>query len=519
MDELLAQLTAYLRGIWHRRWIGIAVAWVVALAAGVVVMRLPDRFEASARVFVDTKTVLRPLLSGLAVQPDLDQQLGILSRTLVSRPNVERLMRMTDMDLQVKSAAQKEEMIERLTRTVKISSVGRDNLYSIGYQDPDPDQAKRVVQSLLSIFVESSLGGKRKDADTARRFIEEQIKQYEKRLEEAENRLKEFRLKNLNLMGADGRDYFTRMGGLSEALNAARLELRAAEQSRDALKRELAGEEPVFLPEAPSGPQGGQTVSELDARIDALKKSLDELLRRYTDQHPDVVGTRRVLEQLEEERKRELAAHAKPATTGSGPRLNANPVIQQLKIALAEAEANLASLRARVGELDARHRQLQAAARMQPELETEMTQLNRDYEIQKRQYEGLVARRESAALSGDMDATGGVADFRVIDPPTVSQKPVAPNRVILLLAAFVAALGAGIAASFVVSQIYPTVHDARTLRDVAGRPVLGAVTLLATKVSARARRRRHVAFAGAVGALFAVYGAALAFLITVGRAI
>jgi polysaccharide chain length determinant protein (PEP-CTERM system associated) len=194
-------------------------------------------------------------------------------------------------------------------------------------------------------------------------------------------------------------------------------------------------------------------------------------------------------------------------------------VIQQLKIALAEAEANLASLRARVGELDARHRQLQAAARMQPELETEMTQLNRDYEIQKRQYEGLVARRESAALSGDMDATGGVADFRVIDPPTVSQKPVAPNRVILLLAAFVAALGAGIAASFVVSQIYPTVHDARTLRDVAGRPVLGAVTLLATKVSARARRRRHVAFAGAVGALFAVYGAALAFLITVGRAI
>jgi polysaccharide chain length determinant protein (PEP-CTERM system associated) len=404
---------------------------------------------------------------------------------------------------------------------VKISSVGRDNLYSIGYQDPDPEQAKRVVQSLLSIFVESSLGGKRKDADTARRFIEEQIKQYEKRLEEAESRLKEFRLKNLALMGPDGRDYFARMSGLSEALNAARLELRAAEQSRDALKRELAGEEPVFLPETPgSSAEGGSTVSELDARIDNLKKNLDELLRRYTEQHPDVAGTRRVLEQLEQERKQELAARAKP-TAASGGRISAagNPVIQQLKISLAEAEANIAALRARVGELDARYKQLQAAARMQPELEAELAQLNRDYEVQKRQYEGLVARRESAAISGDMDATAGVADFRVIDPPTASPKPVAPNRLILLAVAFVAALGAGIAASFVVSQIYPTVHDAHTLREASGRPVLGAVTMLMTRAHARARRRRHLAFAGAVGALFAVYGAALAFLITAGRAI
>src|SRR4249920_3722065 len=300
MDELLAQLTSHLRGIWRRRWIGLGVAWLAAVIGAGVVVNTPDRYEASARVFVDTQSVLKPLLSGLAVQPDIEQQLTILSRTLVSRPNVERLIRMTDMDLQAKSASQKEDMIDRLQRTVKISTAGRDNLYSIGYQDSDPNQAKRVVQSLLSIFVESGLGTKRKDADTARRFIEDQIKQYEKRLEEAENRLKEFRLRNLNLVGADGRDYFTRMSALSESLSAARLELHAAEQSRDALKRELAGEEPVFLPEAPptAAPGGGSLVPELDARIDSLKRNLDELLRKYTDQHPDVVGTRRVIEQL-----------------------------------------------------------------------------------------------------------------------------------------------------------------------------------------------------------------------------
>jgi len=513
MDELLAQVIAYLRGIWRRRWIGVAAAWLVGLIAAGVVLRMPDQYEAAARVHVDTQSVLRPLLSGLAIQPNLDQQVALVSRTLISRPNVERLIRMTDMDLKVTSPSEKEAMIETLQRTLKISgSAPRDNLYSISYRDSSPDQAKRVVQSLLSIFVESSLGNTRKDTDTARRFIEEQIRQYEKKLEEAEARLKDFRLKNMNLMGADGRDYFARMAALGEALNNAKLELRAAEQSRDALKRELAGEEPVFLPEAPAGTPGAPA-SELDARIESQKKALDELLRRYTDQHPDVAGTRRLIQQLEEERKQELAARAKVATgSGQRPAINVNPVIQQLKIALAEGEANVASLRARVGELESRHAQLRAAARMQPELEAELTQLNRDYDIQKRQYESLVTRRESAAISGSMDATAGVADFRVIDPPIVAPKPVAPNRLLLLLGALAGALAAGVAASFLVSQVFPTVHDLRRLRELGARPVLGSVTMLPNPETVRQRRRGTWLFAGGVAGLIAAYGVAIGLL-------
>jgi polysaccharide chain length determinant protein (PEP-CTERM system associated) len=512
MDQLFAQIISYLHGIWRRRWVGVIVAWVVGLIAAAVILRMPDQYEATARVHVDTQSVLRPLLAGLALQPNLDQQVVLVSRTLISRPNVERLIRMTDMDLKVKTPADRDEMIDVLTRKLKIDGAARDNLYSISYRDPNPDQAKRVVQSLLSIFVESSLGNTRKDTDVARRFIEEQIRQYEKRLEEAEARLKDFRLKNMNLVGADGRDYFARMATLGEALSAAKLELRAAEQSRDALKRELAGEEPVYLPETPAGTPGAP-VSELDPRIDSQKKSLDELLRRFTDQHPDVVGVRRVIGQLEEQRRQELAARASAATaSGQRPTINANPVIQQLKIALAEGEANVASLRAKVSELETRYAQLRAAARMQPELEAELTQLNRDYDIQKKQYEGLVTRRESAAISGSMDATAGVADFRVIDPPIVAPKPVAPNRLLLLAGALVGALAAGIAASFLLSQIFPTVRDARRLRELAGRPFLGTVTMLARPGVVRRRRWNNWLFAGGVGTLVALYGLAIGVL-------
>jgi polysaccharide chain length determinant protein (PEP-CTERM system associated) len=186
--------------------------------------------------------------------------------------------------------------------------------------------------------------------------------------------------------------------------------------------------------------------------------------------------------------------------------------MQQLRIALAEGEANVASLRARVSELEARYSQLRAAARMQPELEAELSQLNRDYDIQKKQYESLVTRRESAAISGSMDATAGVADFRVVDPPVVTPKPVAPNRLLLLAGALVAALAAGAAVSFLMSQVFPTVHDARRLRVVGGRPVLGTVTMLASPETIRRRRRGTWLFAGGVAGLVAAYGVAIGLL-------
>lgn len=509
MDELFRQLSTYARGIWNRRWIGLAVAWVVAIAGAISVSRIPDKYEASARVYVDTESVLRPLLSGLAVQPDINQQLQILSRTLISRPNVEKLMRMSDLDLGATSDATKSAIVDNLIGNISIASVGRDNLYTLSYRDSDPERAKKVVQSLVSIFVDSSLGDKRKDADQAKRFIDDQIKVYEKKLEEAENRLKEFKLRNLSSIGPEGQDFFSRVGTLTEDLNNARLELRAAEQSRDALKRELAGEEPVFLPDETPTIAAGTPLPEVDARIDGLKKQLDELRRRYTDVHPDVVGTKRVIAQLEQEKKEELVARAQAnqGKKGGGPiNLNTNPVYQQLKVSLAEAEANVASLTARVRELEARFDKMRQASRMQPQLEAELSQLNRDYDVQKRQYENLVARRESASLSGDLDSAGGGADFRLIDPPRATDKPVSPNRSLLLPLVLLGSLASGILASFLMSQLRPTFHDSRGLREIAGRPVLGSITLLPSPQLIAEGRRNAILFGAGLLSLLVLYG-------------
>ena len=157
---------------------------------------------------------------------------------------------MADLDLNVKNKAQQDALIDSLADTLKIQGVGRDNLYTISARDPDPAKAQRIVQALVSIFVESSLGDKRQDTDSARKFLEEQIRNYEKKLEDAENRLKEFKLRNIELATSEGRSGVDRLGELTNQLNRSRLELREAEQSRDALRRQIVGEEPILLPDA-----------------------------------------------------------------------------------------------------------------------------------------------------------------------------------------------------------------------------------------------------------------------------
>lgn len=512
MEEILRQALAVLRATWQHRRLGMFVAWTVGAIAAGLILRIPDKYEATARVFVDTQSILKPLMSGLTVQPNVEQQVMMLSRTLISRPNVEKLIRMADLDLNLKGKAEQEVLIERLTKTLAIQSVGRDNLYTISYRDTEPAKAQRVVQALVSIFVESSLGDKRQDTDSARKFIDEQIKNYENKLLEAENRLKEFKLRNVDLQTSEGKTGVDRLSELSVLLNTSRLALREAENSRDALRRQIVGEEPVLLPEAP-GADSGVSLPEIDGRIDTQKRNLDTLLQRYTEQHPDVIGTRRLIKDLEEQKRQELLARKKFAAANPGAAVSNNPVYQQLKISLAEAEASVASLRARVGEYEARYKRSIDLIRTQPQLEAEFTQLNRDYDIHKKNYEQLVTRRESAELSGDLESAGSIADFRLIDPPRASLTPVAPNRLLLLPAGLLAALAAGIFVAFVASQIRPVFFDGKALREVTGLPLLGTVSLIPNEARHRKERSSLRRFLLATAALVAAYGAGVAALI------
>jgi len=231
-----------------------------------------------------------------------------------------------------------------------------------------------------------------------------------------------------------------------------------------------------------------------------------------------VIATRRLIARLEEQRQQEVEAQRKSAATRPAKGMSGTtPVMQQVKLALAEAEANVAAMRVRLGETQSRLAQMTAAASKVPQIDAELAQLNRDYEVVRRQYEALVAKREKAALSEDVDATR-LAQFRIIDPPRADPKAVFPNRGLLVLAALLAALAAGVAVAFAVAQVVPTFDTAAALRRMTQRPVLGSVSKLVDATSIMQAKRRLIAFGSALGGLIVIFGAWLAWISMLSRA-
>jgi polysaccharide chain length determinant protein (PEP-CTERM system associated) len=538
MHEVVKQLLSYLRGMWQYRWFGVGVAWLVCVVGWVVVVLLPNQYAASARVYVDTQSVLKPLLAGLAVQPNVDQQIAMMSRTLISRPNLERVIRMSDLDIKLKTNEERERLIDYLAKEIKLGGTGRDNLYTITYTATKPEEAKRVVQSLLTIFVEGSLGDKRKDADSAKRFLDEQIKLYEQKLVAAENSLKEFKRTNMGMMPSQGRDFVSKLQEAQLRLNQARMELREAENSRDAYKKQISAvqegiQEPDLLAERSSSTVAGEVQfrasPELEKRIDGLKQKLDQLQLSFTDRHPDVLATKRVLDQLETQRKEEIAKlkkeyeskkkDAPAATTSRAARgMGTNPVLQQLTVSLAETEAAVAALRTRAAEFEQQFNELKKGAHAIPQVEADFVQLNRDYEVNKKNFETLLARRESAQISGEMESSAGVMDFRIIDPPRVPPTPVAPKRPLLMWLVLAVGLGAGIALAFLMSQVRPVFNDRSSLQDFANLPILGTVSMKWTERDVKRQRRGILALSMSVASLFGSFGVLMALLTLTGRA-
>lgn len=497
MHELFEQLVRHARGLWRFRWYLMITAWLVCIVGWSMVMRMPDQYQASATVHVDTQTVLRPLLQGLAVNTNSSQRVKLMTRTLLSRPNLEKLSRMTDLDLHADTPEAMESLLDSLSGRIELNTTQKENLYTISFRDSDRNLAKRIVQSLLTIFVESSLGETRKDTDTAQQFLEQQIKQYEAKLNEAEQRLANFKRENVGMMPGEGPDYYSRLQSALNDLDTAKLQLREIQNRRKSILQQLQDLEDEDMSLLPYSDTGATTAT--DARIQSLQTQLDELLLRFTDKHPDVIELRRLIDNLKEQRKQEAAASA-------GVAQQSNPLNRQLQMMLAETESQQASIKVRVNEYEQRVEKLKELVDTVPKVEAELKKLNRDYAVHKENYETLLSRREQANISEQVEISADDVKFRVVEPPRVPLSPSGPPRMLYMSAVLLGGLAVGSVVAFVMYQIRPTFDDAKTLKEITGLPVFGSVSMIYTDAYLKRRRVAMVTFSAVGVGLLLAYG-------------
>lgn len=509
MQEVIAQVVQHVRASWRYRWYIVLLAWPLCIAGWIYVQSLPNQYQATARVYLDTQSMLRPLLQGLAVDSNTRSEVELMTRTLLSRPNLEKVARMTDLDLKAKTPQQMEAVLSNLSSNIGLEDTRQQGLFRISYSDNDPQLAKRVVQALLTIFTENALGESRKDTGTAQRFLDDQIREYESRLVAAEQRLTEFKRENLGRMPAEGRGYYDNLQAAISELEQAQLSLQEAENRRRELQRQIEDKDSLFGFTAPAAGVAGSSTPELDGRIQVLQSRLDELLLKYTDQHPDVQAVKQTMEALQKQRN-EVLAHAKVSVRNSVDGPAVTPYQAQMQLTVSEADANIAALRARVNAQRRKIDELKKLVNIIPEVEAQLKQLNRDYDVTKSSYETLLARRESASITEQLEQNADTVKFRVIDPPFVPSKPSGPKRNLMTSATLGIGIAAGLVFAFFLAQLNPTFDSRRSLLETTGLPVLGGISMTWTDEQQRKKRMELLGFSMVVMALLTVYAGIMA---------
>jgi len=477
------------RGAWRFRWIALAAAFAIALIGWAMIFALPDRYAAEARVFVDTRTALKPALQGLTTDQNVDAQINFVRQSLLEGPELESIAKETGVLLPSVTDERAQAQVldnfsNRVALTVENAGTQGDErstagtIYEFHYEDLNRERALKVVDTLLSTFVEQTLGGKREGSENAQKFLESQIKDYEQRLSAAEDKLATFKKRNLGLMPSDQGGYFAQLQKETDDAKKAEIDLSIAVSRRDELTKQLHSDQAVSEAGATgplvggTNPVGGDTLS----RIQQTQAKLDELLLKYTDQHPDVIATRATLEELKKRRAAELESLRRGdasavAASGAG----SNPVYQSMQLELNKVDVEIAALRQELAQHQSTVADLRARLNSAPQVEAEYQQLNRDYDVNKAQYTALLESYQRARLGERADNAGSVR-FEIVLPPTAPIVPVWPKRTKLLTVIWMLALAGGAGLAYGLHVLKPIVSSVRGANEATSFPVLGVVS-------------------------------------------
>ena len=488
MNAIYEEIRIALHMIWRRRWLALAVAWAVCILGWLVISLIPNKYQSHAKVLVQTQSLLP---GQVGITPgDAQQDIDHVRQTLTSTETLLKVVRATDAGRQARTDADVAAMVGNVAQGIKLV-VQPDNLFEIsaetsigGLSDRQNAQFSHdVVQKLIDLFVEGNAANDRAEAAQSLQFLDAEIKRREGALRDATARRVEFEQKYLaNIPGT---------GSLDQRADAIRAEiatldpnLASAQSSLAAMNAQMAATPVTIAAPAVPGAAGVSRLAALQAQL------ADAQAKGWTDQHPDVIALRAQIARLK-------GTDGGAAAAGG----TANPLYMSMRAMQADKQATASSLAARKAELEADLNALTNLQVRQPDVAAEQARIARDYEVQKDQYDKLVANREEVRLRAEVTNRSGAVQVRIIEPASRPTLPSSPNRPLLLFAVLILGIGAGAGAAWALGQLKISYSTADRLARATGLTVLGAIPETLTAAQTELRKQKLKWFAGAAGGL------------------
>lgn len=467
MTGLYDEIRIALFSIWNRRWLALAIAWVICVLGWIVVSMQPPNYDSEARILVKTQSISSSQTG--TTDNDKRKRIDQLQNTIVSYENLQKVVRGTNLGLSVVTDKEMDGAVESLRDKTEVELI-EDNFFDIKVTQSDPFVARDVVQKLIDIIQEENIAGDRSSIAQKISFWDDEVSKAQKKLTDIEARRVKFETENLGLLPG--------VGSVSQRIESARSELNqidtqlvSAQSALVALNAQLAAESPTINTPTFTPVTGGNGAA---GALAAARAELSAAQARgLTDRHPDVITLRNQIASL-----RSQAAAAPRTSGGSSVIRTPNPAYSSLQGLRAERSATLAGLRSRRATLQAELTQLTSRQSLEPGVASEMDNINREYDIAKEQYDASLAERRAVELDDNIETKTDAVKFSIIDKPSLSSVPSAPNRPLLLTIVLFFGIGAGLACAFALGHLQTSFPTAARLERASGLPVIGTVSLM-----------------------------------------
>mgnify|MGYP001580447962 CR=1 FL=1 len=482
-------------GILHkRRYLALAVALVVVSLFTWGSFLWPKTYEASSTVFVEKSSIMNPLIQGAGVSGNVAERVKNLRDRMTSMNIIERVVKKLDLNVKSKSDEQSDALVEGIQRKVEVTVKGERNketdLFIISYSGKDPKTVRDIVNTLVSEYIEESLGFKRDDAYGAYEFIDSQLQEYKKQLEGSDKAIREFREKHPQMVPQSENTVLTRIESFQTAKIESEIRLKELARKRDNLQKQLSGEKELTV--AIVTREGSP-----DARLNHLNNQLMFLTTKYTENYPEVLKVKSEIEEL----KKQMAQATGALRENIGAETSTlNPIYQQLREELARTDTEIESLRARQTELERQQGVATSALRRMPKEQEEWSKLQRDRTALQRTYDDLLQKLEQARVSKNLEIADKGTTFKIVDPAILPRLPVKPNRVQMIFLGILLGVAAGIGAAIGLDSLGHSFKDEDALAGGLNLPVLASIPRIVTEedVLSEAKLDRKAFMAAAV---------------------
>jgi polysaccharide chain length determinant protein (PEP-CTERM system associated) len=479
----------------RRKWLIVAPLVIATIVVAGVLYRMPNMYWSETLILVVPQRVPESYVRS-TVTARIEDRLQSIRQQILSRTRLERII--TDLNLypETQVTTPMEDIVAYMRTQVQVELV-RGDAFKVGYSSEDPVVAMRVVERLATLVIEENLRDRSIMAEGTNQFLETQLQESRARLLEHEKKLEAYRRAHIGELPTQAQSNIqavqtlqAQMQGLTDSISRDRDRLFIVERELSDMpaRIEAGAIPPMNTPPTPVDADG-LPVGSAAERLEAARIQLRNLELRLKPEHPDIIRAKRIVGELEikaaEERKAAKPGQPPPVAAPSQTAIR-EAVLQDERAMLSRQitakEEQIEKVRSQIGGYQSR---LDAI----PTRESEMTEMMRDYETLKNIYTELLAKREDSKVAANLEARQVGEQFKIVDPPSLAERPFSPNR------PFVAAAGVGIGLAVGLGLVLLLEVRDRTFRSdldiqqALGLPVLAMIPRMSSAAERQRRRR------------------------------